>query len=63
MDTGMLTLAVVLGIVVCICAAQTVCIERLYQRALRAEKEIASWKLAAAHWEREAHAANADLVT
>lgn len=58
----MLTLSIVLVLVVCICAGQTVCIERLYQRVQRAEKEVASWKLAAAHWEREAHSASEQLT-
>lgn len=58
----MLTLGIVLVFVVGICAAQAVCIERLYNRVIRAEKEVAAWKLSAAHWEREAHSATEQLI-
>lgn len=54
---------IALALVVVLCAAQAVCISRLADRIeqLKRErasvhKELASWKLAAAHWEQEAHA-------
>lgn len=53
----MLAISIALALVVALCAAQMVCITMLADRVERLKKENASLRLAATHWEGEAHSA------
>jgi hypothetical protein len=46
-------LMVAISVLLCICAAQAIWIDYLRKKLRRAEREIASWKLAVESYEKE----------
>lgn len=51
----MLMLGLYTAVIVALLAIEAIWVRKLSERVRRLEKELQSWKLAAEHWEKEAH--------